>query len=150
MLVPRKASKSLTCSLTGSSMPTTAWSTKSCNMSFSLLLRSFSPSSRDQRNNLVNDLILGVSVVHIVCVIVCERLVLKRTVVGDYALTAWAEVIFRVKWIVFVRSLVRWTWLVSLAMMVLAENLVNSHWSFSIRLLLVKLVSFWSVYCWSN
>ena len=43
--------------------------------------------------------------------------------------TTWAEIIFRVKWIAFVSrwclSLVRWTWLVSIAMTVLAERLLK-------------------------
>ena len=36
------------------------------------------------------------------CVIVWVRVVLKRTVVGDWRSTTWVEVIFGLKWIVFV------------------------------------------------
>ena len=82
------------------------------------------------------------------CLIVRARVVLKRTVVGDWRLTTWAEVIFRVKWIVFVS---RWCYKVG-PLNVIGQfshdgigwktrvKFVISHWWVSIRLLLVLLL----------
>ena len=69
--------------------------------------------------------------------------------------TTWAEVIFRVKWIVFVTQ---W-WYKSGPLNVIGQfscdgigwktrvKFVICHWSCLIRVLLVKLVGFWSIFC---
>ena len=102
--------------------------------------------------NIVNGLNPGVSVVRIVWSSGWGLFWKELLLVTDVS-TTWAEVIFRVKWIVFVS---RWCYKGG-PLNVIGQfshdgigwktrvKFVISHWYVSIRLLLVKLSVFWSL-----